>query len=387
MSIDNFESIFTSIDQRDLFGLEEAITSISNLNHLHIEKENTPLIYAIDKNWVEGVNLLVEAGADVNKDVHFEDNPLLSAINVDNIEIVQILLNHGANPNAPNCLKNLLCEAIRKEKFRIACLLLKSDINVNDFEDTGDTPLILASRKGNFNFVKVLIEAGANADIVNFEHRQTALFIAAIQGHQEIFDYLLPLTTNETQREYALEALPDGLLYKEELCDQKTQAFIQAATQRNIQQLKYFINRGVDIDKLSIKGENALHVASDRGYLEVVNFLIKAGANIDISSKAGYSPLHIAIRRDYVDIVKILIDSGASVIIEDGTLLFQAACFNSINSAKILIDIGLDINATNKEGLTALEVARACKSSEIVKIFEAVGAIGRHDIENGEIPF
>ena len=51
-------------------------------------------------------------------------------------------------------------------------------------------------------------------NLVEHEYRKTALVIAAARGHQEVFEYLLPLTTWLQQREYARQELPQGILCK-----------------------------------------------------------------------------------------------------------------------------------------------------------------------------
>ena len=78
----------------------------------------TPLICAIDTNWVEGVRALIEAGADPSFNATLESNPFISAIKVGSMEIVEILLQAGADVNGSGCLYNPLIEAIRENKLQ-----------------------------------------------------------------------------------------------------------------------------------------------------------------------------------------------------------------------------------------------------------------------------
>ncbi|KAJ3080424.1 hypothetical protein HK102_003071 [Quaeritorhiza haematococci] len=63
-----------------------------------------------------------------------------------------------------------------------------ADVNANTV--TGDTPLILASQRGFINIVKMLIEAGASANLAN-DHGNTALHYACFWRHPEVAVYLV----------------------------------------------------------------------------------------------------------------------------------------------------------------------------------------------------
>ena len=54
----------------------------------------------------------------------------------------------------------------------------------------GETPLILAAREGNNEFVSLLVEHGANVNLAdNLQH--TALYYASERGYNEITEILL----------------------------------------------------------------------------------------------------------------------------------------------------------------------------------------------------
>lgn len=231
--------------------------------------------------------------------------------------------------------------------------------------------------------MRYLISVGADAIIVDNDGN-SALVMAAYSGHQKIFDYLYALTDCEEQRQYSQSVLPIGLLYQERLRDTLTQTLVAAAAQGNISDLVRMLAEGADINKLNANGENALHVAAKWGQFEVVNLLIQAGANLEVCSDSEISPLYLAVIGNHADIVQALIHAGATLEIND---LIEAACFNSIDAAQILVDAGLDVNARNDIGATALETARQCKRPEIIELLKRAGAVGRFDIEFEEIPF
>ncbi len=69
--------------------------------------------------------------------------------------------------------------------------LLKSEgENPNQCDETGETPLMLAARKGRVEALQLLIEAGADLDARN-EAGQTALFLAVMKEHTEAVRVLI----------------------------------------------------------------------------------------------------------------------------------------------------------------------------------------------------
>lgn len=66
IDINHWNTLFQCIEQHDLLGFQQQLTIGIEVNHLNLERETTLLINAIDRNWLEGVQVLIDAGADVN---------------------------------------------------------------------------------------------------------------------------------------------------------------------------------------------------------------------------------------------------------------------------------------------------------------------------------
>jgi ankyrin repeat protein len=84
---------------------------------------------------------------------------------------------------------NELINAIKKNNFTEAVVLLDKGMNPNVIEGN-NSPLMLAARKGDFRFTRVLIAFGADVNLRN-DDGTTALMIAARFGHTEVVDLLL----------------------------------------------------------------------------------------------------------------------------------------------------------------------------------------------------
>ena len=73
---------------------------------------------------------------------------------------------------------------------------------------------MIAGIGGNLEIVKLLVEAGADVNATD-ENGNVALNKTAYYGHQDVFDYLLPMTSNLEQRQYAQKQLALGILRKQ----------------------------------------------------------------------------------------------------------------------------------------------------------------------------
>lgn len=131
------------------------------------------LSHAAHLGYLEIVQILIEAGADVNDEdrvLYASEAPLAQAASHGYLQIVRVLLEAGAEVNIPS----------------------------DDPEYW--TPLMCAVSSGNIEVVKLLVESGADVNTIrgggNF-----ALMIAAEAGEQEIFEYLAPLTESTLRQE------------------------------------------------------------------------------------------------------------------------------------------------------------------------------------------
>lgn len=153
---------------------------------------------AIANCHIEVVKVLLSAGVDVNEiDHNIFLTPLCLAIEQNQTEITRLLLNAGADPN--NYLDlTPLCLAARNGNIEIIRMLLSAGADVNiDMEDNYRS-VMEAAYYGHLEIVKTLVEAGAEVD--TWSQSVTALSLAALKGHREVYDYLYPLTSEEIRQ-------------------------------------------------------------------------------------------------------------------------------------------------------------------------------------------
>jgi ankyrin repeat protein len=335
------------------------------------KSKTDPLVEAIDQSNKEEIFKQIQK----KKDLNYVDNktgltPLETAINNENEEITNLLIESGADPNYG--LEGPLVCAICMNNINLVNTLLAAGANVNMHSEEGVTPLMFAAMEGDIEIVKRLVESGADPNMMTNDD-DTALMYAAIDGHKEIFEYLAPLTKPElvqpAEKELATEKLP--------LADDDTIDFVLAAGQGDTEQLKEFINKGINLDVMDDSGNTALFLASYWGKIEVVKTLIEAGADLNMQSFGDKeTPLMAAVNMKQVDVIKTLLENGADINIKDvnGTnALMWAISDTDINIVNLLLSYNPDLDAVDNYGNNAYLYAVEFEKEDIAKELENKG--------------
>jgi ankyrin repeat protein len=129
----------------------------------------------------------------------------------------------------------------------------------------------------------------------------------------------------------------------------------------------------------------ALHMAARWGFPEIATVLLDAGSDVNVKA-GGYSPLCEVTRfgnDEHAErLTHLLLERGADPNVKVGqiqqTPLHMVAAYSdevwSVSVAKALVDAGADIEATDREGNTALRVAAKHKNQTIVDLLLERGA-------------
>jgi ankyrin repeat protein len=113
--------------------------------------------------------------------------------------LTTILLCHNSNVNAKDSLgRNALFYAIlnnsgngKNDISEIVQLLIKNEINVNEADNEGQTPLTLATSKGLKSIVQIFLENGGDIDHKITKDGNTPLHIAVINNRVDMINLLL----------------------------------------------------------------------------------------------------------------------------------------------------------------------------------------------------
>jgi ankyrin repeat protein len=323
----------------------------------------TALMTAARTGSVESVKALLDHGADVNaREQWLGQTALMWAVAENHPAVVDLLIAHGADVNARS--------TVREEKIKNKWLTANV---VSPPPHGGFTALLYAARQNSLQAAQMLVKAGADLNLTDPDGT-SALVIAIINAH-----YDLPI--------YLLEHGADP-----NIADKFGRAALYAA---------------VDMHTLEKSATRPDPKETDKATsLDVVKAALAHGANPNLALKEptpgrgsldvpdrylgeGATPFLRAAKTGDAVVMRLLLDNGADakVVTKDHTTAMILASGlswvmgitnvderDALEAIKICIEHGVDVNAANDKGETALHGAATSGRDQVVAFLAEKGA-------------
>ncbi|MBN2290845.1 MAG: ankyrin repeat domain-containing protein [Pirellulales bacterium] len=292
------------------------------------ECDFTPLAYAVAKSDanLEVIELLIAEGADINAPIeNGESFPIGLAACSGNLESVRCLLHAGAEVNTTSAKGyTALINSIYRlhdsaSLVPMVDLLIEHGADVNCESDYGESPLIVASRRGRFDAVRILLDAKAVPSPLGWTDLSKAVAIGSrdelkhllessgIDNKRDCFGRtpgILAATIGSVEKGQLL--LSHGWNVNERGKNQET-ALMCCASANHSNMLKWLIDAGADLDAVDDAQDTALILAAGRGWSDCVRLLLEARANPRIANEYGGTAMSSA---STVEVVRQLQDAG-----------------------------------------------------------------------------
>ncbi|XP_037099952.1 ankyrin repeat and SOCS box protein 2-like isoform X1 [Syngnathus acus] len=296
----------------------------------------TALLVAVDKEHLPCAQLLLENNADPDAANRDHETPLYKACERDNPALVALLLNHGAAVNA-KCYQGwtALHEATCHNNVEICQMLLKAGGKHCPVDNYGMTPFLMAAQSGQSASLRLLLKHGADIN-TQAADGATALHEAAKNGHADVVEFLL------SQKADANIAGKAGLLP------------IHIAARKGSDNIVSMLIPATSKARVRRTGISPLHVAAEHNRDEVLESLIQAGFDVNarlceersrLYEDRRSTTLYFAVANYNVDNVRMLLNAGADPNLDAFGPLLVAARQSCIESVKLLVEHGADINA------------------------------------------
>jgi ankyrin repeat protein len=359
----------------------------------------TPLIKAVSnsKNGMEITKLLLEYGADPNKQSNTGVTAMMRAAYNAYPKIMKVLWEHGADPSIKDHQGKTVKKYNYHHKFEVDYLLewmqtkkkdpveslfvgieysdielvkkaVKNGADTNSREQNGRsrflgfTPFHLAVYYGYTDIIKFLVEQGG-ADVNSRSPEGSSLVIAVRYRHQDVVKYLIKQGAN-VRPQFGTSPITVA----EETKNSEMIALLQAAGARSSRTLWKAV---IENDYKTVKEE------------------LEKGANLN-EPFPGYgdcSSLAVAVRLNFPDIAELLIKYKADVNArtaekmfyqQRGTILHGAVYKENENIVKLLIENGANIEAKLDkgmfEGYTPIKIAEELNNVRLIRLLEKSGA-------------
>lgn len=265
---------------------------------------------------------------------------------------IVILLSAGSLAGAANDPR--LAEAAKAKDKEAVRSLLEQQVDVNSRQGDGATALMWAVHGNDVEMADLLIRAGANVNAAN-DNGVTPLWLACTNGNAAMVEKLLKA-----------EANPNASLLRT-----GETVLMTCARAGNANAVKLLLARGADVNaKESRRGQTALMWAVAEKHAAIVRALIERGADVHASTNVrtdiydrtlgGFTPLLFAARVGDLESARILLDAGADVneaTPETGNTLVVASASHHEELALFLLENGANPNAADEYGMTALHHA------------------------------
>jgi ankyrin repeat protein len=373
----------------------------------------TPLILSCTNGGTAVAKRLVEAGADPNLAPAGRETPLMIAAWTGSLDIAKLLVSRGADVNAaePTRKQTALMWAVSEGHPDLVRLLVENgaDLHARTLSNqparrpaTGPrpataaaahTPLLFAARVGDVHSARILLDAGAKVDDTA-DDGLSALVLATVRGHVPLATLLLERGANPNAAEGGFAALHwaagswETTLTATDITTTREGNgewnALAGLTSGRLELVKALLARGAD-PNLRMKttptragasrntlpelvGATPYLLAAVAGEPEVMRALVDAGANVSLTTDSGSTPLMAA--------------AGFGRILGENTRSEPKL----LQAAKLAVELGASVQATDTFGNTALHYAAYHRLSTVVQFLVDKGAPLEAQNKFGETP-
>lgn len=351
----------------------------------------TPLSLACENGADAMVDLLLKAGANPNLPLPSGETPLMTASRSGNLAAVTHLLAKGANVNAtePTAGQTALLWALSEQHLPIVNALIDHGAHVKQAALSGFTPLMMAVRFGNLEATTLLLAKGAGINDTA-EDGVSVLQVAVLRGHASLAMYLLDHGADPnidkagyTALHWAAGTWESTMTFDYPNTPDPEWRYLRGVPDHKLDLIKALLAHGADI--------NARMTKSPPRY----------GINLFFGQLSGATPFWLAALGADIDVMRLLVANGAdpTLMTNDRTtpLIVAAGMARSSGDTRIndedsiapvefCLSLGIDINAANNAGETALHATAYANYPKVAQLLLERGAAVNVKNRRGDTP-
>jgi ankyrin repeat protein len=366
----------------------------------------TPMSLAAEVGNTDMLKVLLEAGANANSPNADGQTALLAVARTGNVQAAQLLLDHGATVDAREKWggQTALMWASARRHPKVMELLISKGADVNarsidrDYQrhvtaegrpkslDAGGlTPLLYAARENCVACGEVLVKNGADIDLPDPDG-VSPLLVAVMNANWDLAGQLIQAGADVNQWDIFGEAPLFSAVELRNRIDGGRASIDPMNTTKGLAIVTMLLERGADPNMqllfkppnvrgaLNTRGVTPLIRAAINGDLEVAKILLEHGADATLYTADRQTPIHAVLagrapEPQALELIRVLQKAGTDVNvialinhpeeIRGGTALHYAVRKRQKDVIKLLASFGIDMNATDQDGLTALDYTQS----------------------------
>jgi ankyrin repeat protein len=368
----------------------------------------TPMTLAAEVANTDILKLLLEVGANVDSPNAEGQTALMAVARTGNLEAARLLLDRGATVDARERWggQTALMWASARRHPEIMRLLVSRGADVNarsidrdyqrhvtaegrpkSLDSGGLTPLLYAARENCIACADVLLGNRADIDLPDPDG-VSPLLLAIMNANWDLAKQLIVAGADVNQWDIFGEAPLLAATDLRNRVDGGRASIDPVNSARGLEIVNLLLDRGADPNMQLLfkpanvrggsttytRGATALIRAATNGDLEIVKILLARGADATLYMADRQTPIHAAIagraaEPQAVELIKVLQKAGTDVNvialvnhpeeIRGGTALHYAVRKRYKEAIKLLASFGIDMNAVDQDGLTALDYTQS----------------------------
>jgi ankyrin repeat protein len=354
----------------------------------------TPAYLACTNKSTSMIELLFKAGADASAALWTGETVLMNCARRGADKSVLDLINSGAEIDAKEYRlgQNAIMWAAAEGYSNIVSTLIKHGADIKMTTKNGFTPLLFAARSGDVETARRLLDAGADPNEAT-EKYGNSLVIASAGGHEELSLYLIEKGADiNSIDEYGITPLHysirrgmsvvNGIRYdpayrvRPENMHNLTRALLRAGADPNIQIAKNNM-LGPHAGPFRMVDATPIMLAAYSVDVPLMRLLADYEADPGLNTAEGYTPLMAAARVACI----------GPCAYKNNNIPDKESLTKSYQAAKAALEFGVDINATNKDGQTAMHLAAFTGGDAIIQLLADKGASVTVADKFGETPW
>lgn len=253
-----------------------------------------PLSYAVDLSAPLEILQKFATSKQINAQNPRGGTALQEAIRLNNFEMVRFLLLHKAEVSSVKN-SNILAQSI-KENVRLPILeeLIKAGAKVNEPDNNGTLPVVLAIDKNDVNLLKLLKNNGADLNIKLPDGKNLLFYAYERKCDRQIIDFLLSIGTDVNEPD------KNGNLL-----------ILEALKNQDFGMVDKLLEQGADVNKENAAGENAVSYAIENKYdTETIQKILSHNVNYSGLFGAKKQPLWRLAAESSPEVLKQILDKN-----------------------------------------------------------------------------